>query len=270
MSLPTPFYQDEFVTVYNADCRDVLPALEDRSIGVTITDPPYESEAHTKQVNLSDHLASGKTTRIEQSNLPFASITPELRDFVAQQIARLTQRWSLTFCQAEATHIWRSAYEGYGHRYIRTGIWIKLGAQPQVTGDRPAQGFEPFVIHHQAQRPHWNGGGKSAVYAHAVNKGRKKGDHKTKKPLDLMRELVSLYSDHGELILDPFAGSGQTGIAAKLLQRRCILIEQDRHWCERAAAELAKVSPMLGLVDARVIRTLTKATKKNQQQMDVA
>ncbi|WP_054533347.1 DNA-methyltransferase [Herpetosiphon geysericola] len=263
LSLPKPFYQDDFVTIYNADCRDVLPALEDRAIGVTITDPPYESEAHTKQVNLSDHLASKKTTRIEQTDLAFAPITPELRDFVAKQVARVTQRWSLTFCQAEALHLWRDAYQRYGHRYIRTGIWIKLGAQPQTTGDRPAQGFEPFVIHHQPQRPRWNGGGKSAIYSHAVNKARKKTDHKTKKPLDLMKELVALYTDRDELILDCFAGSGQTGIAAKLLQRRCILIEQDLQWCTRMAVELTKTHPTMGLIDFRAIR-------KSQQRMEVA
>lgn len=41
MALPTPFYQDSLVTIYNADCRDILPQLPPASVGVAITDPPF-------------------------------------------------------------------------------------------------------------------------------------------------------------------------------------------------------------------------------------
>ena len=54
-----------------------------------------------------------------------------------------------------------------------------------------------------------------------------RADHPTTKPIALMIELVSLFTDPGDLILDPFAGSGTTGIAALRLGRRVILIEKD-------------------------------------------
>lgn len=64
--------------------------------------------------------------------------------------------------------------------------------------------------------------------------------HPTQKPLPLMRELVSLFTDPGETILDPFMGSGTTLRAAKDLGRKAIGIELEEKWCEVAARRLAQ------------------------------
>jgi DNA modification methylase len=73
-----------------------------------------------------------------------------------------------------------------------------------------------------------------------VNKG---GDvrtgHQTQKPLALMEILVRLFSDPGELILDPFAGSGTTGVAAVRLGRRFIGWEMSPEYAEIARRRLA-------------------------------
>jgi site-specific DNA-methyltransferase (adenine-specific) len=62
----------------------------------------------------------------------------------------------------------------------------------------------------------------------------------TEKPIELMRELVSLFTDPGELILDPFMGSGTTLRAAKDLGRRAIGIELEEKYCEIAVQRLAQ------------------------------
>lgn len=51
--------------------------------------------------------------------------------------------------------------------------------------------------------------------------------HPAQKPLNLLKELILTYSNEGDLILDPFAGSGSTGKAAELVGRDCTLIEKD-------------------------------------------
>ena len=130
---------------------------------------------------------------------------------------------------------------------------MKPDGIPQLTGDRPGTGYEAFVCMHPEGRSEWNGGGGFGVYTHLSRpghdqgatyvKGRERADHPTVKPLALMLELVSLFTSPGDLILDPFAGSGTTGVAALRLGRRCILIEKDPKYAalcvERMRAEEA-------------------------------
>ncbi len=87
-------------------------------------------------------------------------------------------------------------------------------------------------------------GGKHGVWTHSLDHahgGAGKNEHPTTKPLDLMLDLVRDFTDPGETILDAFAGSGTTGVAALRLGRRFIGIEKDPRYfalaCERLRAE---------------------------------
>jgi DNA modification methylase len=208
-------------TIHLGDCIEGMRTLADASVDVTITDPPYEAEAHTK----------GRRTKrgavCVPEILPFAAITEDVREQAAWHIARVTRRWALVFCQTEAAHDWRRAFaaSAFGSEYVRTMVWVKPGGQPQFTGDRPGQGYESIVVFHRGGRKRWNGGGRVGVFTHNKNAGRPNATpapHPTTKPLSLMRELVELFSDPGELVLDPFAGSGSTGVACRQLGRRFI------------------------------------------------
>jgi site-specific DNA-methyltransferase (adenine-specific) len=92
-------------------------------------------------------------------------------------------------------------------------------------------GYESIVVAHRAGRKRWNGGGKVGVLTHG--KAGLTGDtqpHPTTKPLPLMRELVELFTDPGETICDPYAGSGSTGVAAGMLGRHFIGWEVDAEY----------------------------------------
>ena len=125
-------------------------------------------------------------------------------------------------------------------RYVRTGAWVKPDAMPQMTGDRPAVGFEPCTIAHAQGAMRWNGGGRQALWTHFIAKGHARPDHPCPKPEPLMVEIVSLFTDPGELIVDPYGGSGTTAVAAKRLGRRCIVIEEKEQFCEGMARRLAQ------------------------------
>ncbi len=204
-----------------------LASLADDSVDVTITDPPYEAEAHTKgrRTKVSgwrQAAARGEAAGVAQeAPLPFAMITQDARADAALHISRLSRRWILVFCQVEAAHLWAAALAAHGAEYIRTMVWTKPNAQPQFTGDRPGHGYESIVVAHRKGRKRWNGGGRLGTFDHCtVAAGNERAAHPTTKPLPLMRELVSLFSDPGELVLDPFAGSGSTGVACNQLGRR--------------------------------------------------
>lgn len=227
-------------TLNHGSCLDAatgLARLADKSVDVTISDPPYEAEAHTKQ-RRTRGVTVGSSRTIEAAELNFAAITEAERDAVAVQLARVTKRWVLVFCQVEGAPKWAAALERSGLQYVRTMIWVKPDGQPQLTGDRPGMGYESIVVAHRPGRKRWNGGGKLGVFTYSKADPNGKPPHPTTKPQPLMRELVSLFSDPGELVLDPFAGSGSTGVACNALGRNFIGWELSAEYYEIARRRL--------------------------------
>lgn len=230
----TPYYEKDGIVLYHGDCREVLAGLG--TVDHVITDPPYEAEAHTQGRRAYSGRRSAEHPKgiAEERPLAFAAIDEQQRTDVGAHLARLSQGWILVFCQVEATQAWRAALEPA--RYIRTQIWVKPDGTPQFTGDRPGMGYESIVTCWAGEsRPRWNGGGRHGVYYAMTVKG---SEHQTPKPEPLMRELVALFSDPGELVLDPYAGSGTTLRACKDLGRRCIGVELNERYCEIAARRL--------------------------------
>jgi DNA modification methylase len=198
-----------------------------------ITDPPYEAECHT-----SHRLVARAGGKLEVEPLTFPPITEEQRSESSRQMARLARRWILVFCQVEAAMKWRAALEAAGATYKRTCLWVKPDGKPQYSGDRPGIGYESIIACHAPGRSRWNGGGSHGVFI--VNKGGdERTGHQTQKPLALMDVLVRLFSDPGELILDPFAGSGTTGVAALRLGRRFVGWEMNPEYAAITRKRLA-------------------------------
>jgi len=226
-------------TLNVSDCLAGLASLAAGSVDVVITDPPYEAEAHT-----SKRLVARAGGKLEVEPIAFPPITEEERSESARQMARLARRWILVFCQVEAAMKWRTVLEDAGAVYKRTCLWVKPDGKPQYSGDRPGIGYESIVACHAPGRSTWNGGGSHGVFI--VNKG---GDprtgHQTQKPLALMELLVRLFSDPGELILDPFVGSGTTGVAAIRLGRRFLGWEMNPDYVEVARRRLANAREQL-------------------------
>jgi hypothetical protein len=232
-----PYYDRDGITIYHGDCLEVLPLLE--QVDHVITDPPYEAEAHTLQRRIKVEGGGGNYGSVGVAALDFAPMTSELRSCVGARFGAIARRWVLVFSQVEATQKWASSIEVGGARYMRTQIWVKIDGQPQLSGDRPGMGYESIVTCHAlGGRSKWNGGGRVGVYRYTTVKGGH--GHMTEKPIELMRELVSLFTDPGELILDPFMGSGTTLRAAKDLGRRAIGIELEEKYCEIAVQRLAQ------------------------------
>lgn len=231
----------EKVTIGNAtlhlgDCLSVLPTLSE--VSHTLTDPPYEAEAHSKGRRLLGKQVGGART-VEYGELDFERISDEVRTRVASLCSTVTNVWFLTFCQAEAVQAWREAHEAAGAKYKRACIWLKPDGAPQFTGDRPGMGYESIAASWcGVGRSKWNGGGRHGVFIHAQRDSNHPKQHMTQKPIALMLELVQLFSSRGDTILDPFMGSGTTGVAAIQLGRKFIGIERDPRYFEIACKRI--------------------------------
>lgn len=244
-----PYYEDGAVTLHCGDCRDILPWLA--PVQHIITDPPYSEHVHTKSRAGARPLTGG--WQADAVNAPsnfsrrvdfgFASLDQETREACASAFARLVQRWALVFSDVESTGLWRDDLVREGLEYVRTGAWIKVGGTPQFTGDRPGVGFECVTICHPKGKKRWNGGGSHAVWSVPIVLDRgaaKVRVHPTQKPEELIAQLIQQFTDPGETILDPFAGSGTTLAAAKRLGRKAIGIERDEAHCRGIVERLAQ------------------------------
>jgi len=103
---------------------------------------------------------------------------------------------------------------------------------------------EKFTLTHRRIKKQWNGNGRHNVFPCAIVSESK--NHPTEKPIALMLELVGLFTNPGEVVFDPFAGSGTTGVACLRLGRKFVGIERDDKFraiaVERMSAEVDGVS----------------------------
>lgn len=233
-----PYYVDEAVVLYCGAAEAIVPQLQHYEH--VITDPPYDQQTH-------DGAQSGFRPSYRIHFDPLSDLA---------RVASLCApaRWSVCFCSLEMLGEYRAAA---GERWVRSGIWDRIGGAPQFTGDRPAQAVEGIAIwHSSAEKKRWNAGGKRGIWRCGVVRGEDRV-HETQKPIGLMRELILDFTDVGDLVLDPFCGSGTTGVAAKECGRRALLIEVDEARCAIAARRLAGAS-----LDERYARVAGQRVKQ--------
>lgn len=260
-------------TLTRGDCLDPLlgmAQLADRSVDHVITDPPYSEHVHAAQRfgQTPRDLSRDRSKRqISRSKDPgFEHITQALRVACVREFARVARRWVLIFSDEESQFLWAAAGRRAGLEPVRVGHWHKLGSTPQFTGDRPAVAVEAITILHKPGKKRWNGGGRHAIWSHSIVLDRGDGNearvHTTQKPLSLMRALVADFTDPGESVLDPFAGSGTTGVAAVECGRRFIGWERNEKYHAIATARLRNAREQLQI-------PLTKRRQKKAEQFDL-
>lgn len=197
-----------------------------------IQDPPFTARTHdnirSARMSGDDRGASSGADVRRKVEIGFQPISPLEMWGIAMHASDLVRRWVLTFCEFEQADLWRSVFEGYGLKHWREGCWRKKNPTPAFNGRGPAQWGECIEI--VCRKSGWNGGGRDACWEHTTvisRSAREKRTHETQKPLELMEALVRDFTDRDEVIVDPFAGSGTTGVAALRLGRRFIGWERD-------------------------------------------
>lgn len=233
--LPEPYYQDDSVTLYHADNRDVLPHLS--GVGQVLTSPPYNLSGDGNRSAGTYFRNLGDGYRTYTDDLPHA-------EYVAWQRELLLMLWG-TLAEDGAIY--------YNHK-VRVGgercklptelVPDELPLRQVITWDR-GSGFNRthsyYVPRHEwillIAKPAFRINTRSVddVWNVTFEKG---GEHPAPFPLRLATTAIG--STDAELILDPFAGSGTTLRAAKDLGRKAIGIEVDERYCEITAKRLGQ------------------------------
>ena len=236
----TIYYQDEHVTLYHGDAREVMVNMADQSVTAVITDPPYTERTHS---NAKTNKGKGHDVKAIQ----FDAFSDQDLYQALQESARVSKSWVIaTLAYQHALTIDSTPPEGL--RSLRVGVWVKTNPMPQISADRPGQGWEAIsYLHRDDVKPAWNGGGSHGNYIAPVvqNEG-----HPTVKPLPMLADMVRKFTNHGDTVLDPFAGSGTTLRAAVNEGRKAIGIELEEKYCEIIVSRLSQGAFDFGEVTA--------------------
>lgn len=208
-----PYYQEDAVTIYHGDCREILPTLD--KVDLVLTDPPYGIGEGKR----SQALSRAKLAAARDYGENDWDATP-IDDCLIREIRLAGKR----------ACIWGGNY--YSHLLDGSPSWLVWDKE---------NGESHFA---DCELAWTNYGGAVRIKRHLwhgmrrVNSERR--DHPTQKPLDVILWALKLCPGDPQTILDPFMGSGTTLRAAKDLQRKAIGIELDERYCEIAARRMAQ------------------------------
>jgi len=188
---------------------DWLRALPAGSVDLVITDPPYES--------LEKHRAVGTTTRLKHSKSSsndWFSIFPNARfEELFSEIWRVLERNAhfYLFCDNETMFVAKPIAESVGFKFWKPIVWDK---KKIGMGYHYRSRYEFILFFEKGKRKLADLGIPDVLEAPRIAKG-----YPTEKPAEVSRVLVSQSSAPGECVIDPFMGSGSSGVAAVELGR---------------------------------------------------
>lgn len=220
--IPEPYWSDPLTTLYCGDSREIVdyvmhygPDAPDPKSVLMLTDPPYGVSEQTNR-------RSKRRSALSRSN-NFSSIVGDDRPFDAAFWVRAN---------------WRIVM--FGANYFAASLppsasWLVWDKLDGLTSSRRTLGFNDNA---DVELIWTNLGGPARILRHrwmGIMKGSERGErrvHPTQKPIALMMAILDLFARPGDVVFDPYAGSGPTLLAARALGLRSIGVEIRRGYCE--------------------------------------
>lgn len=230
--------------ILQGDCRKRLAEIEDNSINAIFADPPYFLS------NGGISVQSGKQVCVDKGDWDKGGTPEYIYEFNRQWLAlcrtKLRDDGTIWISGTHHNiHVVMRCLQELGYKVLNTITWQKTDPPPNLSCRYFNFSTELIIwARKYEKKPHkfnyetmklLNGGRQmtDVWLIPAVNLWEKQqGKHPTQKPLRLLYRIILASTDKGDSILDPFSGSGTTGIAANLLGRKYIGIEQDEKFCE--------------------------------------
>jgi site-specific DNA-methyltransferase (adenine-specific) len=209
-------------------CRSLPPHFAHH----VITDPPYTEHVQGNMQTVHTVHKRNQTGKISGKVTADFAHAEGSEGAILASIAHVASRWTVIHCALEQLAAWGQR-SGAPDAWIRSAVYVKIRCTPQLTADRPGSAAEGIALRHaDATKLRWNNGGRGNLFV-SMPENRKDTGHDTAKPITLMLQILQAFTDPNDLIIDPFAGTGATLIAAEILGRKCIAIELDPQYAER-------------------------------------
>ena len=240
----------EQTLLYNDDCLNIFENIPDESIDLIVTDPPYRMTPRGNHGTTGGMLAKQigmKGKVFKHNDIPCSIYAPEfyrvLKDgshcYVMTNHLNLIEMLN-RFTDLRTDEEKKQGVKPYGFHFTKSLIWDKGN---KIMGQYYMSQFEYILFFRKGSAKKINYCGTSDIIS-IPNKKTKdengKNIHDTEKPVELMSVLIENSTNANELVLDPFMGSGSTGVACINTHRAFIGIELDSNYFEVARGRISR------------------------------
>jgi site-specific DNA-methyltransferase (adenine-specific) len=216
------------------DCMSELSKIESNSVNLILIDPPYiisresnfksggEDQTMNKKYNISIDFGDWDKSELNWSDL-------------FNEYNRILKKGGtiIIFYDIWKANELKSAADSVKLKQPRVGVWNKTNPVPvNSSTNYLSNASEYFFTFVKGGKPTFNSKYDNGIYTYPICHGKERYNHPTQKPLVLIMDLVKKHSNPGDLVLDSFAGTGTTGHACKLLDRKFILIEKEEEYID--------------------------------------
>ena len=224
---------------YNEDCFNFLQTINDKSIDLILIDPPYEISRPT---NFQSGEITGRDTDRFRISMDFGEWDKEFSGLenVIKEGYRILKDGGTFICFYD---LWKITYlkewlENAKFKQIRFIEWLKTNPVPiNSKTNYLTNAREIAVLGVKGKCPTYHSEYDNGIYRYPICHTKDRF-HPTQKPIELMEELIKKHSNEEDIVLDCFAGSCSTGIAALKNNRNFIGCEQNEEYYEKANKRL--------------------------------
>ena len=223
------------------DYRDFLRSLERNSVDLVLTDPPYGVSRKTGFSSFKNGVERFAVSMDfgdwDHQQIDLAAFADE-----AYRVVRRGGTVIVWYDLWKISHLYEALGDA-GFKMLRLIVWNKTNPVPLNSRcTYLSNSREMAVVGVKGGSPTFNGAYDSGDYSYPIPRHGGNRIHPTQKPLDLFRELVLKHSSPGDLIIDPFLGSGTTAVAALQEDRSFAGCDIDESYAQAAEIRLRQLT----------------------------
>jgi len=223
-------------TVYNLDCLEGLKKIDSESVDLIFTDPPYFQYRAKNVKGLKNH--KDVVTEFEFDAYKTEEEYLQFLENVLSECFRVSKVGGsgYLFCGDDFVSYINKIVEKVGFQFRKVIHWHKTNPFPAIYTRKMYSNSMELIVHFSKGTPKtWNHKEVNKMHNFIetpICMGKERKAHKTQKPLKVCIPFIEISSNEGDIVLDPFMGSGSTAVAAIETQRQFIGFERSIEYCK--------------------------------------